>query len=298
MSSGKIIAGVLAPHPPHLVYAENPERNEPKAQCGWEVLRWAYEKCRENILSLKPDVLLVHSPHWQTVVGHHVLGLKKFSGLSVDPIFPHLFRYQYDMKVDVDLSLQIVEEGKKENLIMKVMKNPDFRIDYGSITSLHMMSPDWDIPVVCISSNNSPYYFSDRVGQEEMTKLGLATKRAIEKSGKRGVLLASNSLSHRHFTVEPDIPEDMSQERVASHSQYVWDMRALDLMKKGQCQELLDLLPTYIAESDAEVKAGALTWMLVAMGVPKYPAIVHGYGNVIGTGNAVVEWNNRGGHAQ
>jgi 2-aminophenol/2-amino-5-chlorophenol 1,6-dioxygenase beta subunit len=43
--------------------------------------------------------------------------------------------------------------------------------------------------------------------------------------------------------------------------------------------------------ASAEVKAGALTWMLSALGMPKYPAEVLAYGSVIGTGNAVVEWN-------
>ena len=38
-------------------------------------------------------------------------------------------------------------------------------------------------------------------------------------------------------------------------------------------------------------QADLLPWMLSAMDVPDYPAIVHGYGSVIGTGNAVVEWN-------
>ena len=289
--SGKIVAGVLAPHPPHLVYAEGPDRNEPKAECGWEVLRWAYQRCRKNILAMKPDVLLVHSPHWQTVVGHHFLGLPRFSGLSVDPIFPHLFRYTYDMNVDVDLSLAIAEEGKSLGLTTKIMRNPDFRIDYGSITSLHLINPEWNIPVVCLSSNNSPYYFSNEVGQEEMMKLGEATRVAIEKSGKRCVLLASNSLSHRHFTTEPAIPEDMSYERIDSHGQYLWDMQVLELMRQGRCQELLDILPEFIEMSCAEVKAGALTWMLAAMGIPKYPAEIHGYGSVIGTGNAIVEWN-------
>ena len=41
-SSGEIIGGVLAPHPPHIVYGENHWRNEPKSECGWEVLRWGY----------------------------------------------------------------------------------------------------------------------------------------------------------------------------------------------------------------------------------------------------------------
>jgi len=291
MGKGKIIAGVLAPHPPHLVYAENPPQNEPRSECGWEVLRWGYERCRKNILAKKPDVFIVHSPHWMTVVGHHVLGLPHFKGLSVDPIFPNLFRFHYDINVDVDLSLAIAEELKKRGLITKVMKNPDFRIDYGAITSLHMMNPAWDIPMVSISSNNSPYYFSNEVGQEQMRILGEATRAAVEASGKRAVLLASNSMSHRHFVHEPEIPEDMSHEHIYHHGQYLWDMKMLKLMREGKAKEVLAVLPEFIDMASAEVKAGALAWMLHGLGVPTVPATVHGYGTVIGTGNAIVEWD-------
>jgi 2-aminophenol/2-amino-5-chlorophenol 1,6-dioxygenase beta subunit len=292
VSKGKIVSGVLAPHPPHLVYGENPPQNEPKSEGGWEILRWGYERCRKNILEQKPDVLIVHSPHWQTVVGHHLLGLEKFNGLSVDPIFPHIFRYQYDLNVDVELAQMIAQEGKEIGLITKMMTNPDFRVDYGTITTLHLINPNWDIPIISISSNNSPYYFSNEVGQKEMMKLGQATKKAVEKSGKRAVLLASNSLSHRHFVTESEIPEDMSKEHVYNHAQYLWDMEVIKMMKEGRCQELLDILSEFIDMSSAEVKAGALAWMLSALDVPTYPAEVHAYGTVIGTGNAVVEWNN------
>lgn len=288
---GKIVAGVLAPHPPHLVYGENPPQNEPRSECGWENLRWAYDRCRKNILALKPDVLLVHSPHWMTTIGHHVLGLEHFKGLSVDPIFPHLFRYNYDLRVDVELSLEISKCIEKRGMITKVMRNPDFRIDYGTICSLHLINPKWDIPIVSISSNNSPYYFSNEVGQEQMMQLGQATKEAIEKTGRRAVLLASNSLSHRHFTTESEIPEDMSHEHVYNHGQYLWDMQMIKLMREGRAKELLAVLPEFIDMASAEVKAGALAWMLSALDVPTYPGIVHGYGTVIGTGNAVVEWN-------
>jgi 2-aminophenol/2-amino-5-chlorophenol 1,6-dioxygenase beta subunit len=282
---------VLAPHPPHLVYGENPPQNEPRSECGWENLRWAYERCRRSIHKLKPDVLLVHSHHWTTVVGHHVLGVEHFQGLSVDPIFPHLFRYQYDLRVDVELSLAISDAGKQNGLITKVMKNPDFRIDYGTICSLHLINPAWDIPIVSISSNNSPYYFSNEVGQEQMVRLGQATREAIEKTGRRAVLLASNSMSHRHFTKEAEIPEDMSFEHIYHHGQYLWDMKMLSLMKQGKAKEALAVLPEFIDMASAEVKAGALTWMLSALNTPSYPAVVHGYGSVIGTGNAIVEWN-------
>jgi 2-aminophenol/2-amino-5-chlorophenol 1,6-dioxygenase beta subunit len=226
-----------------------------------------------------------------TYVGHHVLGLPHFKGLSVDPIFPHLFRFKYDVKVDVDLSMLIAEEGKNHGLTMKVMKNPDFRIDYGAITSTYLSNPAMDIPICTISCNNSPYYFSNEVGQEEMKKLGEATRVAVERSGKRAVLLASNSLSHRHFTTEPEIPEDMSHEHIYHHGQYLWDMEVLKLMREGKTKQLVDSLPEFMDMASAEVKAGALTWMLSALGMPTYPAEVHAYGSVIGTGNAVVEWD-------
>jgi hypothetical protein len=32
MAQGEIIAGFLAPHPPHLVYGENPPQNEPRSE--------------------------------------------------------------------------------------------------------------------------------------------------------------------------------------------------------------------------------------------------------------------------
>ena len=290
MEEGSIVAGVLAPHPPHLVYAENPPQNEPRANGGWETLRWAYQECRKDIAELKPDVIIVHTPHWQTIIGHHLLGLPNFSGKSVDPIFPHLFRYNFDMSVDVELANEIASTAKQEGLTTTLMKNPNFRIDYGSITCLHLINPEWNIPVIVISSTLSPYYFAAQDTQKEVHHLGIATQQAVRKLGRKALLLASNSLSHHHFTQEPEIPEDMEYERPYSDHHYKWDMKILSLMAEGKCQQLLETLPEYISETDAEIKAGGLVWMLAALGYPSSKAKVHGYGTVIGTGNAVVQW--------
>ena len=291
MNNGKIVAGYLAPHPPHLVYGENPAQNEPKSQGGWEQLRWAYERARKTLEAHKPDVLLVHSPHWETTVGHHFLGVEKLSGKSVDPIFPNLFRYSFDLDVDVELAEACQAEATEAGLVAKMMRNPDFRVDYGTITTLHMIRPQWDIPVVGVSANNSPYYLSTQEGLDEMHVLGQATQRAIEKTGRRAVLLASNTLCHYHFSAEPDLPEDMSQEHPHDYDGYQWDMRMIQLLRDGRTQEAVSLLPQFIDEAFAEVKSGAFTWMLSALGYPEIPAELHGYGTVIGTGNAVMEWD-------
>ena len=291
MSKGQIIAGYLAPHPPHLVYGENPPQNEARSQGGWEQLRWAYERARRNLEKQKPDVLLVHSPHWITQQGHHFLGVPHLSGKSVDPIFPNLFRYSFDLDVDIELAEACCEEAAGMGLTTKMMRNPKFRVDYGTITTLHMIRPQWDIPVVGISANNSPYYLTTEEGLEEMDVLGKATRKAIENSGRRAVLLASNTLCHLHFSEEPVPPEDMAQEHPHDYAGYLWDMRMIDLLRQGKTQQVFELLPQFIDEAFAEVKSGALTWMFSAMGYPEIGGELHGYGTVIGTGNAVMEWD-------
>ena len=286
----KIVAGCLAPHPPHLVYGENPPQNEPKSECGWETLRWAYERLRKNLDELEYDAILVHSPHWRTQIGTHFLGCPEFKSISVDPVFPHLFRYHYDLKVDVELAEAICNKADEKGLKTKMMRNPDFRVDYGTITSCHMTRPQWDKPIVGISSIGSAAYYSMDVMQEKMLALGEATREAVEASGKRVVLLASHSLSHRHFIKEPEVPEDMSAEHIYHHGQYIWDMKIIDLMKKGDTETLMDVMTDFTEQTISECDGGGLVWMLSAMGMPKTPAEIHGYGTVIGTGNVVAEW--------
>ena len=290
MTKGEIVAGCLAPHPPHLVYAENPPQNEPTAEGGWEQLRWGNERLRESLADVDYDVIVVLSPHWQTYIGTHFLGLPHFKNLSVDPVFPNLFRYNYDLDIDVDLSKQIHDKAEQAGLAVKMMTNPDFRVDYGTITTGHMFNPKWDKPMVVVSSNRSTAYYSVDVMQEMMIELGKVTRQAIEESGKKAVVLASNSLSHRHFTTESEVPEDMSKEHITSHAMHLWDMRIIDYMRSGQCQRILDEMPEFTEQAIAESDGGAFSWLLSALEVPDYPAILHGYGTIIGTGNAIVEW--------
>ncbi|MCA9573427.1 MAG: tRNA U-34 5-methylaminomethyl-2-thiouridine biosynthesis protein, partial [Myxococcales bacterium] len=234
-------------------------QNEPRAECGWETLRWGYERLRRDLAGLEIDVVVVLSPHWQTYVGTHLLGVPAFSSLSVDPIFPHLFRYRYDLRVDVELAEAIHDAGRGAGLEMKMMRNPDFRVDYGTIVSCHMVRPRWDKPIVSISSCRSHAYYSTEVMQEQAIALGQATARAIERSGKRAVLLASCSLSHRHFVTESELPEDMSKEHITNHNQYLWDMRIIQMIKEGRTKELIDVQPEFISQAITETDSGALT---------------------------------------
>ncbi|MBV22898.1 MAG: tRNA U-34 5-methylaminomethyl-2-thiouridine biosynthesis protein [Euryarchaeota archaeon] len=291
MSKGEIVLGCLAPHPPHLVYAENPPHNEAFSEGGWETLRWGYAKLARKLKTIDYDAIVIFTPHWQTYIGTHFLGLPEFKSKSVDPVFPNLFRYNYDLKVDVELAEAMHEETAKAGIITKMMKNPDFRVDYGTITSCHLLNPSWDKPIVTISSNRNSHYYSNEVMIEQAKALGEACMRAIEKSGKKVVLVSSHSLSHRHFVTEAPLPEDMSREHIYNHSQYVWDMKIIDMFRNGQMKEVVDIMPEYTEQTIAETEAGGLIWMMAAMGVPSYPAEIYGYQSVIGTGNCIACWD-------
>ena len=62
----------------------------------------------------------------------------------------------------------------------------------------------WSIQLLtnpcCHLLKRSRHYYSVEVMQEMMMELGRVTRDAILESGKKAVVLASNSLSHRHFT--------------------------------------------------------------------------------------------------
>ena len=291
MSKGEIVLGCLAPHPPHLVYAENPPQNEAFSEGGWETLRWGYAKLARKLKTIDYDAIVIFTPHWQTYIGTHFLGLPEFKSKSVDPVFPNLFRYNYDLKVDVELAEAMHEETAKAGIITKMMRNPDFRVDYGTITSCHLLNPSWDKPIVTISTNRNSHYYSNEVMIEQAKALGEACMKAIEKSGKKVVLVSSHSLSHRHFVTEAPLPEDMSREHIYNHSQYVWEMKIIDMFRNGQMKEVVDIMPEYTEQTIAETEAGGLIWMMAAMGVPSYPAEIYGYQSVIGTGNCIACWD-------
>ena len=170
---------------------------------------------------------MVHAPHWITMVGHHVNCVPNPRGVSVEPIFPHLFRYHYDFRTDVELAEAILAEADGPGLVTSAMREPDVRVDYATIGALHLVNPAWDLPVVSLSANNNPYYYSDASLRGDGGARRGDRPRAIERTGRRAVLLASNSLSHLHWDVEPDLPEDMTREHPYRQHQYEWDMRLL-----------------------------------------------------------------------
>ena len=83
----------------------------------------------------------------------------------------------------------------------------------------------------------------------------------------------------------------MSKEHIYNHSQYVWDMKIVEMMRQGKSREVIDIMPEFTEQTIAETEGGGLIWMLGAMGFPDFPAEIYGYQSVIGTGNVIACWD-------
>jgi aromatic ring-opening dioxygenase catalytic subunit (LigB family) len=131
-ATGGIVAGYLAPHPPHLIYADNPPQNEPRSRGGWEVLRWGYEELRRRLTGPnRPDVLVVHAPHWITMVGHHVNCVPNPRGVSVEPIGEAALSAAGDLGRRIGV---VVVSGLSSGLIQRWISPAEDRIADGHET--------------------------------------------------------------------------------------------------------------------------------------------------------------------
>ena len=77
------------------------------------------------------------------MVGHHVNGVPNLRGVSVETNFPHLFRYHYDFRTDVELAEALV--GSFEAHGGDGDAAGGVRVEYATIGALHMANPRWDI---------------------------------------------------------------------------------------------------------------------------------------------------------
>ena len=81
------------------------------------------------------------------------------------------------MDINVGLARALHDEAAASGLVTKMMMNQDFRVDYGTIVSAHMLRPEWDKKLVVMSSNRSCSYYSVEVMMEQSIALDLLVEK-------------------------------------------------------------------------------------------------------------------------
>jgi 2-aminophenol/2-amino-5-chlorophenol 1,6-dioxygenase subunit alpha len=276
MPEGQIVKGYIMPGMPHVMLpTESASRRE---------LRDACRVAGANTQEARPDVLVIFSTQWVSVLGHLIQARSNPTGLHVDENWYDLGNLPYDFRTDLELARRTIDLGTAAGLQVRPVDYEGFPVDTGTLVALNFLNPRNEIPVVCISCN----IYS---GRDEELKLGQAAADAVRALGRRAVVVASTGLSGHYFTREITDDED----RIVTEQDDAENRKLLDLMTAGKIADAMDLVPEYAAKTGADMQFKSYYWLMGAIGFGrvdrKISSKVLGYGSIWGSGAAVVEFS-------
>jgi 2-aminophenol/2-amino-5-chlorophenol 1,6-dioxygenase subunit alpha len=268
---GQVVAGFIVPGLPHPYLI-------PDANPGYRRIRAAYEDVRKQIAALKPDLILLYSTQWLSVIGHQVQARPEPEWNHVDPEWHELGSIQYRFRMDKAFSESYVEHGERRGLEMRAVDYHGFPIDTGTVVALMCLTPKNEVPASVVSCN----MYADRA---ETIVLGKAALDAIRASGKRAVVVAVTNLSNRMHTDLVPFKDD----RIHSLKDDEWNRKYLEFLGKGRLEDASQLAREFSSQANGDQKMKAIWWLSAVMGSHnRYDGNVYAYEPVYGTGAALV----------
>lgn len=268
-----ILKGFILPGLPHILLA--PEKNP-----GWMRVRKSFEQVKAQIDQLKPDVLLVYTTYWPSVLGHQVLARDLSEWTHVDDQFHDLGSIKYSIKGDEAFGKAIIEKCKLRGLYSKSVNYKGFPIDTGSVVVHQLINKDNQRPMIIFSSN----VYSDRA---ETVVFGKAALDALKDSGQTAVAIVVTSLSNRLHSEVVDPKDD----HIHSLKDNEWNNKFLEFLKEGRLEDASQLSRQFHKEARVHKVANfkPFWWLSSVMGQNNlYTGDILSYEPIYGTGAAVV----------
>lgn len=264
---------VLLPGMPHLL-ADTPGP-------AWAELAEAARAVGERLRAFAPDVVLLLSTQWFTVLGHQFQCDPNPRGHHVDENW-YAYDYgrlDYDLRFDVDFTERWAAAVDARGMQARRTRYEGFPIDTGLIVASRLLDPDRSLRFAQVSCN---LY----ARPEDLAAVGAAGAQAAAASGARTAVVGVSGLSSGLLQkwIEP------ADDRIGDPAHDRWNTRMLGLLAEGRVQEALTAREEYAREALADSQFRALAF-LDGTGAAHGDADVHAYGPLWGTGGAVVTWN-------
>ena len=212
-----IVGAFMVPHPPMIVPAVGRGSEEQVRETTL-----AYFRVAEEVARLKPDTVIITSPHSVMYADYfHISpgrGAKGSFGQFGAP------RERFSETYDTELVDRLCALAEAESFPAGTLGERDAALDHGTMVPLWFLrQEDTDSKLVRIGLSGLPLTEHYRFGQ--------LIARAVEETGRRVVLVASGDLSHKlqdygPYGFAPEGPE--------------YDRRIMDVMGRAAFSELFD----------------------------------------------------------
>jgi 3,4-dihydroxyphenylacetate 2,3-dioxygenase len=225
---------MVVPHVPSICH----EDQAPDFQQG---IIAGLKTVSKEIAEIKPDVVILVSCHWQSTFATYIDCTPVHKGFLTAQEAPDLIRdVPYHYPGDEELGNELVQAIKNANIPVEGVNDPHFVWDYGTVVPLRYLVPNEDIPVINISVTLC-------ASLEEFHQMGLEITKALQKSGKKAVFVASGALSHNLVRGRHNMP---------TISEHALNKEFVDLLLNKDYKSAYQMLPQF--SRMAKVEGGGL----------------------------------------
>ncbi|HEX2953307.1 MAG TPA: AmmeMemoRadiSam system protein A [Bacillota bacterium] len=265
-----LLMGALTPHPPIIL----PEIGHDSTK-EVEATSKAFQRLGEEIRQLEPETVVIFSPHGP--VFQDGMGIRGGERLAGDlSQFGAKQRWQWPN--DRELAEAIAEEAVAEGIYTMVLSEDTRRydvnpaLDHGVLVPMSMLN----LPNVSLVAMGMAF-----LPREELYAFGKAVAQAIEKTGRRTVVIASGDLSH---CLKPGAPSPYHPKGEE------FDQTLVGLIREGRLREILSMDPDLV-EKGAECGYRTILMLLGVMDARNVEAKLLSYEGPFGVGYAIASFH-------
>ena len=247
-----ILAGYAVPHPPLIIPSVG--RGEER---GIQTTIDAYREIARRIVALQPETIVISSPHAPLYRdGFHVTTDEVLNG-SMEAF--RASETTLKAKIDTALTEEIIQTAQQSGIVVAPSTWRDRDMDHATFIPLYFIEQAYK------EAGISSEYKVVRVGLSALSsevhrQFGHAIARAIDRTQRRCVWVASGDLSHKLKTDGPYgyVPEGPELDR-----------QLCDLFRSGALEKLFEL-DEYFCECAAECGVRSFQIMAAALEM-EYP---------------------------
>lgn len=280
---GEVVGAAFLSHHPGLM--QNEEMRKLMGAGEDSDLINGYKRVRDQLEELKPDAVIIFDSHWFTTGFHLVDAGARFTGNYVSEEMPwYLFGIDYDYLGHPDLANHINEAGIDSGTKVRSTANVEIPKAYASINIIKQLHLErLGIPVLSASCCQNCTW-------DQFLPAGAAIADGIKRSDARVVLIASGALSHRFNNIdwEQVHPSIYHESNVSSQENIASDKVAIELMKQGRHDEIINNWENEYKKRNWEAFGGHYLQMIGALGGVECRwkgTPLSAYENARGTGN-------------
>ena len=261
----------IVPGQPHILLA--PDRNR-----GWASLKNTYEQLGREIAQSDAELLLLYSTQWFSVIGHLMQTDPNPKWVLVDQNWYQFGEIPYEFRIDPEFGRLYCTLAKEAGLQAATVNYHGFPIDPGTVVALKLLNPQNQIRASVVSCN----IYAER---DETRALGRIAREAIDRYGRKTIVVCVTNLSNRYEVADIDTAHD----KISSVKDDEWNRKILEMFGEGRLEDVAQVAREFGREANADMGFKAIWWLAALMGENnRYDGAVRDYQPVWGTGCAIV----------